>query len=127
MSNSSAHPFTSLFGGLFGGGLGRLFGGFRANGGPVRSGRAYVVGERGPELMVPNASGTVIPNSALSEGRREIVVTLVGEEGRMFLPRVQQISGQTAGVVVREASPGIVNSSINAVQSNMRNRPSFAR
>jgi hypothetical protein len=118
---------SGVFGSVFKGLLGGLFGGFRANGGPVRSGRAYVVGERGPELMVPNASGTVIPNSALSEGRREIVVTLVGEEGRMFVPRVQQISGQTAGVVVREASPGIVNSSINAVQSNMRNRPSFAR
>lgn len=37
-----------------------LFGGFRADGGPVSSGRAYVVGERGPELFVPGASGAVM-------------------------------------------------------------------
>ena len=39
------------------------FGGFRANGGPVRPGMAYVVGERGPELMVPSAPGTIVPNT----------------------------------------------------------------
>lgn len=40
------------------------FGGFRANGGPVQPGRAYVVGERGPELMVPQVPGTIVPNAA---------------------------------------------------------------
>ncbi|MFZ2252623.1 MAG: hypothetical protein WAW13_00445 [Minisyncoccia bacterium] len=39
--------------------------GFRAAGGPVSRGRPYIVGEKGPELMVPGASGTVIPNNAL--------------------------------------------------------------
>lgn len=34
----------------------------RARGGPVTSNRAYLVGERGMELFVPGASGTVIPN-----------------------------------------------------------------
>ena len=38
------------------------FGGFRAAGGPVSSGRAYIVGERGPELFVPTASGQIVPN-----------------------------------------------------------------
>lgn len=31
----------------------------RATGGPVSQGRAYVVGERGPELFVPNAAGRI--------------------------------------------------------------------
>ena len=31
----------------------------RATGGPVAPGRAYLVGERGPELFVPTASGRV--------------------------------------------------------------------
>jgi phage-related minor tail protein len=31
----------------------------RATGGPVEGGRAYLVGERGPELFVPNASGRI--------------------------------------------------------------------
>jgi len=39
-----------------------LFGGARAEGGPVSSGRAYLVGERGPELFVPGASGSIVPN-----------------------------------------------------------------
>jgi hypothetical protein len=34
----------------------------------VAAGRAYMVGERGPELMVPGASGQIIPNNALGGG-----------------------------------------------------------
>ena len=34
----------------------------RAMGGPVSSGSPYVVGEKGPELFVPHASGTIVPN-----------------------------------------------------------------
>lgn len=41
--------------------VGNLFGGFLAAGGPADRGRAYVVGERGPELFVPRTSGTVVP------------------------------------------------------------------
>lgn len=37
------------------------FSGFRASGGPVQGGRAYVVGEKKPELFVPRTSGTIIP------------------------------------------------------------------
>lgn len=40
--------------------IGGLFGApGRATGGPVASGRAYVVGERGPELFVPTSSGRI--------------------------------------------------------------------
>ena len=35
----------------------------RANGGPVRMGTPYLIGERGPELFVPGRSGTVLPNT----------------------------------------------------------------
>lgn len=42
------------------------FGGFRARGGPVRPGQAYVVGEQGPELFVPGASGSIVPNAGMS-------------------------------------------------------------
>ena len=37
----------------------------RADGGPVSAGMPYLVGERGPEMIVPRASGTVIPNNQL--------------------------------------------------------------
>ena len=67
--------FDSLFGGaggIFGGLLGGS-GGFaalpkvgpvpaaRAMGGPVTAGQPYIVGEKRPELFVPNVSGTIIP------------------------------------------------------------------
>ena len=55
-------------GGIFGtliGGLVKSFGGARASGGPVSAGKAYLVGERGPELVVPRAAGQVIANSKL--------------------------------------------------------------
>ena len=34
----------------------------RAGGGPVSAGQPYVVGERGPEVVIPDQNGTVIPN-----------------------------------------------------------------
>ena len=45
-------------GGFLGGILGGLF---RANGGPVKAGQPYIVGERQPELFVPRRSGTIVP------------------------------------------------------------------
>ncbi len=38
----------------------------RAKGGPVKAGRPYLVGEEGPEIIVPMQSGTVVPNHAIS-------------------------------------------------------------
>jgi hypothetical protein len=35
----------------------------RANGGPVSANMPYIVGERGPELMIPSTSGMVLSNS----------------------------------------------------------------
>lgn len=55
-------------GGSLGGVFSSLFGGFRAAGGPVSAGRPYVVGERGPEMIVPASSGFVIPNHQLGGG-----------------------------------------------------------
>lgn len=37
----------------------------RALGGPVTGGQQYMVGEQGPELFVPNQSGSIVPNNAL--------------------------------------------------------------
>lgn len=58
------------FGGGGGGGgvLGSLFsaflgGGSRSAGGPVSAGRAFRVGESGPETFVPTGSGTIVPGA----------------------------------------------------------------
>lgn len=55
-------------GGLFAASGGRTFQqmGFRARGGPVSKRKPYVVGERGPELFMPGASGSIMPNRKMS-------------------------------------------------------------
>jgi hypothetical protein len=41
--------------------VGGLFGGARADGGPVTGGAAYLVGERGPEVFRPAGAGAIEP------------------------------------------------------------------
>lgn len=64
----------NLFGGIGGGGGGI---GFRASGGPVSAGKPYIVGEKRPELFVPNTSGTILP-SVPSGGAAEFNVNIIG-------------------------------------------------
>lgn len=83
------------------------FGGPRAMGGPVSSGKAYLVGENAPELFVPNAAGNIVPlrapNATAAQsgggGRQEIVfnynVTVSGNGDAELLARMQMIAGQT--------------------------------
>jgi hypothetical protein len=40
----------------------------KAGGGPVRQGKTYLVGEKGPEFFKADNSGTIIPNNKLSAG-----------------------------------------------------------
>ena len=48
---------------------------FREKGGPVSAGSPYIVGERGPELIVPNQSASVVPNEQLGGNNITINVT----------------------------------------------------
>jgi phage-related protein len=62
-----------------GGVISSVFGGGRASGGPVSSSKSYVVGEKGPELFVPNTNGMIVPNNALgSSGGTVINLTVNG-------------------------------------------------
>jgi hypothetical protein len=71
--------FGQAVGGIISGIGGFLgFGGNRAMGGPVSSNTAYVVGERGPELFVPQGSGTIIPNNRMGGGGTTINLTVNG-------------------------------------------------
>jgi len=69
MLNRLIGSITGAFtGGGFGTGssFGNMdIGGFLAEGGPVQGNEAYIVGEKGPELFVPNASGTIVPNNMI--------------------------------------------------------------
>lgn len=49
------------------------FGGPKAEGGAVKAGTTYTVGERGTELFTPNVSGTIIPSHELNQWMAEHV------------------------------------------------------
>jgi lambda family phage tail tape measure protein len=74
-----------------GGPLGSLFG--MANGGPVQGATPIIVGERGPELFVPQSAGKIISNSSLKGSG-------------------QNTGGTTGG------SPTVVNYNIQAVDAS---------
>jgi len=46
----------------------------RALGGPVQANTPYLVGERGPELFMPNSGGNIIPNNKMGGGGSSVVV-----------------------------------------------------
>lgn len=88
--------FGGLLGSLFssfagsGGGGGGQFDGYRANGGPVTSGRAYMVGERGPELFVPRTSGTVLPNGAAPAASQVVQINVAGDVSERNIKLIQR-------------------------------------
>jgi hypothetical protein len=45
----------------------------KALGGPVQGKSPYLVGERGPELFIPNSSGNIIPNNQMGGGAGVVV------------------------------------------------------
>lgn len=59
--------FMGSSGGGFFGSLGKLFG--FANGGNPPIGQPSIVGERGPELFVPQSAGKIVPNHKLGMGQ----------------------------------------------------------
>lgn len=93
-------------GGGGGGGLlatiAALFGGSpgRATGGPVSPGRPYWVGERGPELFVPTASGRV---EAGVGGAREVRVAITVNAAAGEAPQALQRSSRQVARAVRAA------------------------
>lgn len=96
----------ALFGGGgIGGGLTSLFSGLlglpgRATGGQVSAGRAYRVGERGPETFVPTSSGRI--EAASTGGGRTVNVTVNVAMPPGSAPAVMQQTGaQVARAVAR--------------------------
>jgi hypothetical protein len=70
-------------------GAASLFGGAKATGGDVLSGRGYWVGEEGPEWFAPRGTGTIVPTAAAmasARGSRQVVqnlnVTVAGKPDR---------------------------------------------
>jgi hypothetical protein len=91
---------TSLINGLSSaiGGLLGLPG--RATGGPVSGGRAYVVGERGPEVFLPASSGRIEP---IRNGGRDVRVAISLSTPTPAEPQVLRQSSRQLARAVRSA------------------------
>lgn len=77
------------------------FGGAKASGGPVSGGQAYLVGENGPEIMVPGGSGTVVPNSALGGMGSNVNIhfNVTAMDARSFAQNLAPMRGLIVGMV----------------------------
>ena len=99
---------AGFIGGLFGGGGGWSGAAGRARGGPVAPGRAYVVGERQPELFIPKTSGTIVPEIPTSSvgGGRTVVVSPTFN--------IQSSDGPGVQMALQNAMPLFVRTAVEA-------------
>jgi len=85
-------------GGGFGSFLGGLFG--RASGGPVSAGGAYVVGERGPEILqMGSKGGNIIPNNKMGGGTVNNITVNVDAAGNQSMGG-GEMQGQQLGQLI---------------------------
>ena len=68
---------------------------FRAEGGPVQAGKPYVVGEEGPEVIIPHSSGNVLSNDD-----SQIYAMLLAAN-----PQLQKVSKARAERILRSRFP----------------------
>jgi phage-related minor tail protein len=77
-------------------------GGARASGGPVDAGLAYLVGEQGPELFVPQAGGSIVPNGGVAGAARpQIVLNVNARDAQSFLKSETQIAAMLSRALAR--------------------------
>jgi hypothetical protein len=96
---SSAFGKAGSAGGSASAGSGSTFTNRKEFGGPVSKGRAYIVGERRPELFVPNTNGVIIPqvpsmdysNASVNSGMYGVEVMLKGPDDLLFFVEQAQI------------------------------------
>lgn len=72
-----------------------LFGGARANGGPVLANRPYLVGERGPEIFMPSGAGRIVSNEdsqGMMSGGRDVTFNVYANDADSFRRSERQIN-----------------------------------
>ena len=67
----------------------------KARGGPVEQGKPYVVGEEGPEIIIPRSDGNVLSNDD-----SQIYAMLLASN-----PQLQKVSRQRAEKILRNRFP----------------------
>tara|TARA_R100001510_G_scaffold54389_1_gene57040 strand:+ start:858 stop:2900 length:2043 start_codon:yes stop_codon:yes gene_type:complete len=91
----------------------------RAGGGTVQRGRPYMVGERGPEMFVPNTGGRIVANHNLPSGGGTTVVN----QNLNFSTGIQN----TVRAEVLSMLPAIQESTLQAVVDQKRRGGSFGQ
>ena len=72
-----------------------------ANGGRPPVGRPSIVGERGPELFVPDRTGTIVPNHAMGSANVVVNVDASGSSVEGDADQAQQL-GKAIGIAVQQ-------------------------
>lgn len=89
----------------------------RAIGGPVSANRAYMIGERGPEMFIPNSSGAIVPNDQMGGGQTIVNQTINLSAG----------VSQTVRTEVMNMLPKIMEATKSAVADQKRRGGTFAK
>ena len=74
----------------------------RAAGGPVDQTKAYLVGEKGPEIFVPKEDGTIVPNNQISLEARAEGGPVEGSQPR--LGRIRRLPDGSGGLRMRSGA-----------------------
>jgi len=90
----------------------------RAAGGPVRAGQPYMVGERGPEIVVPGSSGSVIPNHAIGGSTVQIIDQRGANSAPLKVSKTQNSSGEIIRVVIEEVKGAMGSGEFDSVLGN---------
>lgn len=117
LNEIAAHALQSGISSLFGGGAGGSGGGLgnligqslgalfglpgRATGGPVSPGRAFLVGERGPEVFVPTSAGRVEAGQSAPGRDVRVAIQVAVPRGQAAPTAMQRSSRQIASAVRR--------------------------
>jgi hypothetical protein len=91
----------------------------RAQGGAVSANSPYIVGEKGPEMLVPGTSGRVIPNNQLNGGGNGVTI----------VQNINVSTGvqQTVRAEIKQLMPQIAESAKSAVVDAKRRGGSYGR
>ena len=77
---------------------------FREKGGPVSQGKPFIVGEKGPELFVPNQSGNIIANNKMGGSPVAVTFNINTVDARGF----NELLTNSRGTIV-----SLINSAVN--------------
>jgi hypothetical protein len=97
----------------------------RANGGMVTGNNAYLVGERGAEIFVPNSSGTIIPNGRGMDGGG-VAVNINNYSGQQVQTREVKDARGNRSITVQIGDVVAQEIARNGSNANMALRTTFS-